>query len=46
MKAWIVTCDSCPYREHFLTPVEAERAAAQHIFYRTRHRTNVSEEER
>ncbi len=20
MKAWIVTCDSCPYREHFLTP--------------------------
>jgi hypothetical protein len=46
MKAWIVTCDSCPYREHFLTRAEAEQAATQHIVYGIGHRTNVSEEER
>ena len=46
MKSWIVSCDSCPYRERFLTRLEAERGATQHVFYRIRHRTNVSEEER
>jgi hypothetical protein len=46
MKSWIVRCDSCPYRERFLTRLEAERGATQHVFYRIRHRTNVSEEER
>jgi hypothetical protein len=46
MKSWIVSCDSCPYRERFLTRLEAERGATEHVFYRIRHRTNVSEEER
>jgi hypothetical protein len=46
MTIWIVSCDSCPYREHCLSRVEAERAAAQHMFYRIRHRTSMSEEER
>ncbi len=46
MKAWLVTCDSCPYRERFLTRVEAEQAATQHVAYKILHRTNMSEEER
>ena len=46
MKAWLVTCDSCPYRERFLTLLDAEHAARQHVHYWTRHKTNVNEDER
>lgn len=46
MKVWLVTCDSCPYRERFLSQAEAEQGATQHMFFRIRHRTRVSEEER
>lgn len=46
LNAWLVSCDSCPYREHFSNRAGAEQGATQHMFFRIRHRTTVSEEER
>ena len=46
MTEWIVSCDSCPYRQRFQTQSQAHQDVARHAPENLRHSSKVSEEER
>jgi hypothetical protein len=46
MTEWIVSCDSCPYRQRFQTRSQADQNVARHATENPRHNPKVSEEER
>jgi hypothetical protein len=46
MTEWIVSCDSCPYRQRFPNQSHAHQDVARHAAENPRHNPKVSEEER
>jgi hypothetical protein len=46
MKAWLVSCDACPYRDRFQTQADAQQDALRHLHENPRHKPIVTEAER
>jgi len=46
MTEWIVSCDSCPYRQRFQNQSQTHQDVARHAAENPRHHPKVSKEER